>query len=130
MAVASGGVEGLEAGIYGYDAAKHALHRVSAEDRTESIVRAARNQAWAGQAALMVIIAAEYARTAVKYGDRAPRYVHIEVGCIAENIFLQVQALGLSAGIIGAFDDAALQQAAALAAAHEPLLIMPVGRSR
>ncbi len=130
LAVAKGRVEGLEAGIYRYDARAHALHQVSAGDYTERIVQAARNQAWAGQAPLMVIIAGEYARTAGKYGQRAHRYVHIEAGCLAENIFLQVQALGLRAGIIGAFDDAALQQAAALPAAHEPLLIMPVGRPR
>lgn len=130
LAVATGRVEGLEAGIYRYDAAAHALRRVSADDCTERIVQAAHNQAWAGQAALMVIIAGEYARTAVKYGARARRYVHIEAGCLAENVFLQVQALGLRAGIIGAFDDAALQRAAALPAAHEPLLIMPVGRPR
>jgi len=130
LAVTKGGVEGLEVGVYRYDAANHGLQRVSAENRTERIVRAARNQTWAGQAALMVIIAGEYARTAVKYGERAQRYVHIEVGCVAENIFLQVQALGLRAGIIGAFDDASLQEAATLPAAHEPLLIMPVGRPR
>jgi nitroreductase len=51
----------------------------------------------------------------------------IEVGHVGENVFLQAGALGLAAGIVGAFDDARLAKALHLPRAHEPLLVMPVG---
>ncbi|NNF96087.1 MAG: hypothetical protein HKM94_04070 [Halobacteria archaeon] len=31
--------------------------------------------------------------------------MHIEVGHSAQNVFLQVQSLGLAAAVVGAFDD-------------------------
>ena len=37
------------------------------------------------------------------------------------------EALGLGAGIAGAFEDKALAQVLKLPPAHEPLLVMPVG---
>jgi nitroreductase len=53
----------------------------------------------------------------------------IEAGCIGENLFLQAEALGLKAGIVGAFHDGRVMAELNLAPRHEPLLIMPVGFS-
>jgi nitroreductase len=46
---------------------------------------------------------------------------------VGQNVFLQAEALGLKAGIVGAFDKEDLQRALHIPAAHEPLLVMPVG---
>jgi nitroreductase len=51
----------------------------------------------------------------------------IEAGHIGQNIFLQAEALELGAGIVGAFDDGALNRVMGLPPHHEPLLVMPVG---
>jgi nitroreductase len=51
----------------------------------------------------------------------------IEAGHIGQNIFLQAQALGLEAGIVGAFQDNQLIEVMHIPATHEPLLVMPVG---
>lgn len=53
----------------------------------------------------------------------------IEAGHIGQNLFLQAEALGLKAGIVGAFHDTKLNKILDLPRAHEPLLIMPVGYS-
>ncbi len=53
----------------------------------------------------------------------------IEAGHVGQNIFLQAQALGLSAGIVGAFHDSDLIKNMKISRVHEPLLIMPVGYS-
>ena len=73
-------------------------------------------------------IAAVPARTAVKYGDRAERYVHIEVGNVAQNVYLQAEAVDLGTLFIGAFRDAEVSEAMGLPDDHVPLGIMPVGR--
>ena len=70
------------------------------------------------------------ARTARKYGDRAARYVHIEAGHAAQNVYLQATALGLGTTFVGAFSDGAVADVLELADDHEPLGIMPVGWRR
>jgi nitroreductase len=49
---------------------------------------------------------------------------------VGQNIFLQAEALGLGAGIVGAFEDDEVIQALKIPRSHEPLLIMPVGNRR
>ena len=48
-------------------------------------------------------------------------------GHAAQNIFLQAEALGMGAGIVGAFHDTEVIQAMKIPLSHEPLIIMPVG---
>jgi SagB-type dehydrogenase family enzyme len=55
------------------------------------------------KAPINLVITAEYSRVAVKYGNRGIRYAMIEAGHIGQNLFLQAEALGLKAGIVGAF---------------------------
>ncbi len=62
-------------------------------------------------------------------GERGVRYTHLEAGSASQNLFLQAEALGLAAGIAGAFKDRTLQDLLNLPPSHEPLLVMPVGYS-
>ena len=73
-----------------------------------------------------LIITAIYERTTKKYGERGIRYVHMEVGSVAENVYLQAESLKLGTVFIGAFDDQEVKEA--LGIAEEPLAIMPVGK--
>jgi SagB-type dehydrogenase family enzyme len=120
-------VELLEAGIYHYEAQGHRLSPVTKGDLRAVASRAALSQMWMADAPLIIVITAEYRRIAVKYGDRGTRYAMIEAGHIGQNIFLQAEALGLRAGIVGAFDDEKLIEAMKIPRSHEPLLMMPVG---
>jgi SagB-type dehydrogenase family enzyme len=81
------------------------------------------------EAPVNLVIAAGVERTAEKYGSRAERYVHIEVGACAENVFLQVGALGLGTVIIGAFRDETVQEVLDIPADQAPFVIMPIGRA-
>ena len=91
------------------------------------MARAALSQMWIARAPVSLVITAEYNRVGVKYGERGVRYAMIEAGHIGQNLFLQAEALGLKAGIVGAFHDTKLNKILNLPRAHEPLLIMPVG---
>ena len=126
--VVAGDVADLEAGLYRYVPLQHSLERVGDGDLREALGGAAYRQRAIYQAPAVLLITAVYERTAIKYGERAERYVHIEVGATAENAWLQAQALGLGALFIGAFKDQAVKEALGLPEDHEPLGIMPVGQ--
>jgi len=128
ITVVAGHVEGLAPGVYRYRPARHDLQRRATGDRRAALARAAGTQAWIRHAPAVLVVAGVVQRTAVKYGGRARRYVHLEAGAAAENAHLQAVALGLGMVMVGAFDDHAVQEVAALAPDEEPFLLLPVGR--
>ena len=121
------GVTNLTPGVYRYRPGDHALELTLKGDHRTQVARACLSQSWMAAAPVMVVFAAEYQRCTARYGERGIRYTHMEVGHAGENLFLETQALGLAAGIVGAFTDKALRQTLHLPKEHEPLLVMPVG---
>jgi SagB-type dehydrogenase family enzyme len=120
-------VDGLAAGVHRYLAATHALQLAVAEATTSSLAQAALGQSAVGAAAAVVVISAVEARTAVKYGARAARYVAFEAGAAAQNLALQAAARGLGAIVIGGFDEAAVARELRLPAGELPVVLMPIG---
>jgi SagB-type dehydrogenase family enzyme len=126
----AGDVESLPAGLYRYAPRGHRLQHVGDGDLRKSLAKAALGQSWVRRAPAVLVIAAVYERSAKKYGQRARRYSHIETGHVAQNVYLQAVALGLGTVIVGAFDDAEVQQVLDLPDDHAPLAVMPVGHPR
>jgi SagB-type dehydrogenase family enzyme len=93
----------------------------------QALWEAGLKQDWIREAPAVFVIAAVYERTSAKYGDRAERYVHMEVGHAAENLLLQVVALGLGGVPVGAFHDEKVKEVLALPMDQEPLYLIPVG---
>lgn len=122
-----GAVEGVAPGVYYYRPARHDLVLHEAGDRRDELATAA-FQDWVADAPLTLVIAAVVQRTAKKYGSRAQRYVHMEVGCVAENVHLQAMTLGLGTTLVGAFTDRSVRRVLSLPREHAPLGLMPVGR--
>lgn len=120
-------ITSLAAGIVRYRPTDHSLSIWQKKDLREPIARAALHQRWMAQAPIQLVIVAEYARITAKYGQRGIQYAWIEAGHIGQNIFLQAEALGLVAGIVGAFDDEQIAKIMRLPPATHPLLVMPVG---
>jgi SagB-type dehydrogenase family enzyme len=121
------GVTGLAPGLYHYNVADHALEPVATGEFRPAVVKACNSQVWMGEAPVIFVIAGDYKRSEVKNGEKALLFTHIEAGLIAQNIFLEVEALGLGAGIAGGMNDKALGQALKLPPAEVPFLVMPVG---
>ncbi len=128
--VVAGDVASLEAGVYRYRPHDHALARYAAGDVRGAVARAALLQGWIAEAPAVLVLAGVPARSAVKYGERAPRYVQMEAGHAAQNVYLQAEALGLGTCVVGAFHDAQLRRVLALPEGAEPLALLPVGTPR
>lgn len=124
----AGRIATLPAGIYRYTPQRHQLLRTALGDRRTELASAALHQTWIADAPAVLVIAAVFPRTAVKYGERAERYVHIEAGHAAENVCLQAVALGLVTTVVGAFSDATVKRLLQ-ADEEEPLLLLPVGKA-
>jgi len=127
VVVKKGGVEGLDRGVYHYDPYKHCLVKTLDMDVTYELMEASLGQYWVGTAPVNLVIAAEYARTTRFYGDRGYRYVHMEVGHVGQNVYLQAEALGLGTVAIGAFYDNEVRKILGLSRNLAPLYIMPIG---
>jgi len=121
------GIDSVGAGVYRYAPGDHALSLIARGDLRKALAEAALSQMWMARAPLNLVITAEYARARGKYGERSLRYAMIEAGHIGQNIFLQAEALGLKAGIVGAFHDRDLVRVMGTPPTHDPLLVMPVG---
>lgn len=128
LAVGEKGVKGLPAGVYNYIPQDHSIVKMMDGDVRYPLQEAALRQTWVGDAPVTIVIAAIYERTTVRYGNRGVRYVYIEVGHVAENVFLQAVALNLGTVPIGAFSDDDVQRALGLPNEVKPIYIMPVGR--
>jgi len=124
-----GDVEDLTEGVYRYIPAKHKLVKVLDGDWRAQLAGAALGQSSVKEGAVNIVFTAIYERTTQKYSDRGIRYVHMEVGHAAQNVYLQAVALGLGTVVIGAFHDDQVQEILKLPQNEQPLYIMPVGRT-
>ncbi|MDH7512507.1 MAG: SagB/ThcOx family dehydrogenase [Clostridiales bacterium] len=124
----AGNVEGLTKGVYKFIPKNHSLKKVMNVDKRTDLCNAALKQASVEKAAAVIVMAGVYERTSFKYGERAERYVHIEVGSIAENVYLQGMTLGIGTVIIGAFNDKDVKSVLQLPEDEHPLAIMPLGK--
>lgn len=124
----AGAVTGLAAAVYRYDPRRHDLAPTVEGDRRGELAAAALGQTWMATAPAVIAIAAVARRTTAKYGERGLRYVRIETGHAAENVYLQAAALGLGTTIVGAFDDERVHGLLAMAPDEDPLALLPVGR--
>ena len=124
----SGNIEGLAKGVYKFIPKNHSLRKMMSGDKRTDLCNVALKQAAIEKAAAVIVMAGVYERTSYKYGERAERYVHIEVGSIAENVYLQGTTLGIGTVIIGAFQDAEVKSVLQLPEDEHPLVIMPLGK--
>ncbi len=123
-----GDISGLANGVYRYQPKENALWFISESDQRASLARAAWRQDYIKDAAALLVISGVYQRTTKKYGQRGIRYVHMEAGHAAQNVFLQATALGLATVVIGAFDDESVKKILNFSDQEQPLYLMPVGK--
>ncbi len=124
----AGDVTGLTAGIYQYDYQHHRLLLRRMGDFRAKLSESALGQSSITNGAISIVLAGIFERTTQRYGERGIRYVHMEAGHIAQNVFLQAVALGLGSVPIGAFNDNNVQKSLDIPKNEIPLYILPAGR--
>jgi len=122
-----GNVEGLAPGVYRYISGEHKLVKTITGDIRNQLSDAALGQRMIRDAPATVFFSAVFSRMTGRYGQRGRRYVYMEIGHSAQNIYLQAEALGLGTCAIGAFTDNRVRHVLQLPANEEPLYIMPIG---
>lgn len=120
-------VRDLPAGVYTYLPDGHRLMPLKQGDLRQALAGACLEQMWLITAPVSLVVTGQYSRATAKYGRRGVIYTHIEAGHVGQNIFLQAEAAGLKAGIIGAFDNKAVIATLGLPQDHDPILVMPLG---
>jgi len=129
-----GRIEGVEPGVYAIapnarDMNLHIDHDVRADLERVAL----EDQPWIGNAAGIITICADMvAATSAfadqpPYGTRGQRYVHIEAGAAAQNIYLQTAAEGLACVLVAGIQDEATAGVLNLAAPVAPVLHMCFG---
>ncbi len=125
-----GEVQGLEPGLYRYSPGDNELIGKIEGDFRRELQGAALGQRMVGDAPLVILFTAVYERTTARYGQRGERYVHMEAGHAAQNIYLQVVSLNLVTVVVGAFNEVEVKDVLHLPQEEEPLYIIPVGRPK
>lgn len=122
-------IKNLSSGIYHYEPTKHMLQKLRDGDVHIELAKAAFGQGAVKSGAADIVITALFSRTTNKYGDRGIRYVLMEAGHAAQNIYLQTVSLNLGTVAIGSFDDAQIKTILHITNEEEPLYILPIGKS-
>ena len=99
-------VEGLEPGVYHFRTHVFDLEFLKKGDFSRELTDAALGQMIVRDAQVTFIWSAVVERSRWKYRQRAYRYIYLDAGHIAQNLYLAAEDLGLGACAIGAlFDD-------------------------
>ncbi len=114
-------------GLFHYLPKIHSIERVKDTDLRKGLSRACYNQGFIGEAAIDIVMCADFKRTTSRYGGRGRDYVYIEVGHAAENLHLEAVAEGLGSVPVGAFSEAIVTKTLSLPKELIPIYVIPIG---
>jgi SagB-type dehydrogenase family enzyme len=100
----------LEAGIYWFNVEDFSLELKKLGDFSARIAEAALDQDIARNAAVIFVWVAVIQRSRQKYRQRAYRYIYLDSGHIAQNLYLAATAMNLGCCAIAAFFDEEVNQ--------------------
>jgi SagB-type dehydrogenase family enzyme len=114
-------VASLADSVYHYNPIEQQLERLAGSTLSE-VRQAILYPEFVEHANLLLVFAAVFERTLIKYGPRGYRYVLLEAGHAAQNICLAAAQSGLGAVCLGGFDDTAMNRALGLDGRDEAAL--------
>jgi len=92
------------------------------------LAEAAYGQSFVADAPVVIVVCADPARSAGRYGSRGVQlYCLQDTAAATEHILLAVTALGLGACWVGAFDERAVSEALGVPTDLRPVAVVPIG---
>ncbi len=124
-----GQVKDLTPGVYRYVSKGHQIIAVMEGDRREDFINsAAPKQVWVRSAPVIFVITGVAEKITRKTGDKGRRFLYVEAGLAAQNLFLEAVSLSLGGTFVGGFEPEAVQSYLKLPAGEEPMAVIPVGK--
>jgi SagB-type dehydrogenase family enzyme len=121
--------QGIEAGLYHYDALRHELEIVNPNVGLPQLAEATVAPEVIENAALYVAVTCVFWRSRFKYGQRGYRYCLLEAGHLMQNLLVAAEALELGAVPLGGFLDNRLSRLLEIDGVDEaPLYVAAIGR--
>lgn len=127
----AGCVKDLTPGVYKYYPKQHAIKLYIEGDIRKQMDDATYFQMMVNHAPITLFYAATFERTTQRYGNRGrERYVCMDLGHSAQNVYLQAAALNMGSCAIGAFEDEMIIKILHLPKYQEPLYFMPIEKTK
>ncbi|MDW7709830.1 MAG: SagB/ThcOx family dehydrogenase [Deferrisomatales bacterium] len=113
------GVDGWEPCLTHFHVSSFSLEVLEPGDHGSRLARAALGQGFLARSAAVFLWTAVLPRCAWKYGDRALRYLGLDLGHVCQNLALAASALGLGCCPVAAFFDEEMNQVLGVDGADE-----------
>ena len=112
----------LQFGVYHYYIKSHSLEFLWKLRKQE--ILSCFNQPWIEDSSFPIVLTGYFWRNEVKYGDRGYRFTMMEIGHIAQNIYLLIESLGLGCCSIGGFVDEKINELLDINAEQEAVCLV------
>ncbi len=130
-------VQAVEVGSYVFDPQRNRLDRLAHAPVSGSLLPVSlADDEWLETAPVVIVISADYDLALRHFADQQPdglrgaRYVDIETGAVAQNLYLAAQAENLGGVLVMGVDDEALARQLTLPAAHKPVALFCLGQGQ
>lgn len=123
-------VEGLEPGLYRYNALEHGIYMVDTTGNLkERLAMAVHKYAFVANAPLVFVWSAIPYRSEWRFKEASYKFIALDAGHIAENLYLTCEVLGLGTCSIGVYDQDLVDELIEVDGEEEfTVYINPVGR--
>lgn len=138
LTIVAADADGLSAGVHRYVPERHALAVVETGDHREVVAGTTLVDGdWARRAPALLLLSGDMDQATAYFADQAPpgrgrRYVWLEAGHAAQNVYLWAAEAGLGAVLIAGFDDDRLRtlcHGRLVPPGHQPLALLAVGHA-
>ncbi|HUG14005.1 MAG TPA: SagB/ThcOx family dehydrogenase [Thermomicrobiales bacterium] len=127
--IVCGDLPGLDAGVYHYDAKKHAFRTLRRGDYRAALVEASGDEPSVASAPAVLVAASTYWRNAWRYKGRAYRHVYWDLGTTLANILAVAAASDLSSAVVMGYVDQDVNRLLGVDGERESAVcLVPLGR--
>ncbi len=119
----------LSPGIYLYRPQGHQVLKIANGEFRNQLAEATYSTDVIKRAPACLVYSAIYKRTTEKYGDKGKdRYVCMDVGFSAENVYLQAASLNIGTVMVGSVIDDKVKKVINMSEEETPMCFMPLGK--